>query len=96
MVKQQQALQLPSQSISQLVSAYPRELQLQAKKSVERLQTQYKIYRSAAEVARDTLECNLHQIDKIVSDLGGNPPHGPGYAAPNVEPPRGMKSDFRA
>lgn len=96
MSRQRGELALPSESVSQLVAAYPRELQMRAKQSVNRLQTQYTLYHGVSEVARNTLECNLHEIDKIISDLGGNSSHGPGYSAPDVEPPPSMKTDFRA
>ncbi len=96
MITQREQLSLPQNSVSQLVESYPPHLQMQAKQAVERLRTQYDIYHSAAEVARNTLECNLHEIEKIVSSLGGNNNQGVGYATPDAEPPRKMKTDFRA
>lgn len=89
-------LNLSAQPLSQFAASCPPQLQMQAKKSVERLRTQYRLYQSAAEVARNTLECNLHEIEKILSDLGSDPVNGSGYAPQNAEPPKAMKTDFRA
>ena len=48
-------------------------------------------------MARNTLELTLHQIDKIVAAAGIDPGQlGAGYQAPGVEPPKNMKTDFRA
>jgi cobalamin-dependent methionine synthase I len=67
-----------------------------AKTSVENLRKSYEIYRSAAETARNTLECNLHEIEKFLAAQEALPTTGPGYTPSAVEPPRSMKSDFRA
>ena len=89
-------LGLAQTPLSALVAAYPKHLQMRAKQSVERLQQQYAMYRGAAEVARNTLECNLHEIEKVIAALSGDSVNGPGYMPPSVEPPRAMKTDFRA
>ena len=49
-------------------------------------------------MVRTTLELNLHQIEKLVAAAGGDPKDlDAGYAPPaNAEPPRRMKTDFRA
>ena len=90
------ALGLAQTPLSALAAAYPPQLQMQAKQSVEDLQQQYTLYRGAAEVARDTLECNLHEIEKVLAGLDGAGPAGPGYTSPGAEPPAAMKTDFRA
>lgn len=82
--------------LSRLASHYPAELQLQARQAAETLLRSYDLYRAAAEVARNTLECNLHELDKIVSDLGGAQAAGAGYTSPDIQPPQKMKTDFRA
>lgn len=89
-------LKLESVPLSALTSHFPDDLQLQAKKTVEELQEQYKIYRAAADVARNTLECNLHEIEKFLAAQDVSSVAGPGYSAPPVQPPEAMKSDFRA
>ena len=71
-------------------------LQLRVKKTVETLRSQYQIYHTAAEVARNTLECNLHEIEKVLSDAGAKSASGPGYGQMEVNPPSAMKTDFRA
>lgn len=89
-------LGLESVPLSAVAGRFPGELQLQAKKTVEALQDQYKIYQAAAEVARNTLECNLHEIEKFLAAQDAAAAAGPGYAPPAVQPPEAMKSDFRA
>lgn len=83
--------------LNRLAASYPAELQHQAAQAAEQLQRSYGIYQSAAEVARITLECNLHELDKIITDLGGPEAiENTGYAAPDAQPPKKMKTDFRA
>ena len=100
---EQRRLKLMSQlglngvSLTQLPENYPDELQLEAKQTAEGLRNSYSVYRSCADAARSTLELNLHQIEKIIADSGVDPAEaGAGYQAPGVEPPRNMKTDFRA
>ncbi len=99
---EQRRLKLVSQlgldgvSLTQLPDKYPDELQLEAKQTAEELRGSYSVYRSCADAARSTLELNLHQIEKIIVDSGADPAAGAGYQAPGVEPPRNMKTDFRA
>ena len=89
-------LGLESVPLSGLADRFPADLHLQAKKTVEELQDQYKLYLAAAEVARNTLECNLHEIEKFLAAQDTAGEAGPGYAAPSAQPPEAMKSDFRA
>ena len=81
--------------LSGLAAHYPPDLQLEAKQTIEALQNQYRIYHAASEVARNTLECNLHEIEKVLSAIDGASPNGPGYTPPQAEPPQSMKTDFR-
>lgn len=90
------ALNLESVPLSALAGHFPDDLQLQAKKTIEELQNQYKIYCAAAEVARNTLECNLHEIEKFLAAQDASADSGPGYSAPPAQPPEAMKSDFWA
>lgn len=82
-------------SLSALPMRYPDGLQLQAREKAEALRRSYGTYRAAAEIARNTLEINLHQIDQIVQSMGGAGPVGAGYQRVS-EPPKNMKTDFRA
>ncbi len=86
-------LELP---LAELPGKFSADRQMDAKKTVDRLRDAYQIYRHAAEVARDTLECNLHEIEKILANAGVDPSGGPGYGTPDVEPPATMKTDFHA
>ena len=38
-----------------------------------RLSESYKVLQSASEIARSTLECNLHQVEKMIEHLGVDP-----------------------
>ena len=82
--------------LSQLPGHFPPSMQMEARKSVEALQTQFKLYKSSAKIARNTLESNLHEIEKVLAALGATPAEGPGYQPPEVQPPKSMKTDFRA
>lgn len=90
------ALHLENVPLSALADHFPETLHLRAKATVEALQNQHKIYLAAAEVARCTLECNLHEIEKYLAAQEAEGLNGPGYAPSPVEPPKNMKSDFRA
>lgn len=97
--RQKLALQLglDGTRLSALPRLVPRELLPQAQESAERLQKSYGAYQNAAEVARHTLEINLHEIDKIITAHGIDPAQGAGFAADApAEPPKNMKTDFRA
>lgn len=84
-------LSLHNVALSNLSGQYPEGLKSEAKVTVEQLQRSYQLYRSYADQARTTLEVNLHELEKAIEDAGGVPaPTG------EVEPPRTMKSDFRA
>lgn len=95
-LKLAEALGFQNIPLRQLPASYPDSLYLRAKETVENLSNQYEIYRCAAEVARNTLECNLHEVEKVLEQMGGDVPLGPGYSAPDIAPPPAMKTDFRA
>ena len=48
------------------------------------------------EVARDTLECNLHQIEKAIRAEDPERAAQTGYPGAPVDLPPQMKTDFRA
>jgi len=75
--------------LHELAAHFPPELQLQVKKSAESLRDRFRIYQSAAEVSRHTLECNLHEIEKLIESAGRDP------GLLGGDPPAPMKTDFR-
>ena len=83
--------------LTELPERYPTELEDEAKRTVEALRSSYKIFRARADMARSLLELNLHQIDKMIIAAGAHPDDvGAGYELPGAEPPKNMKTDFRA
>lgn len=82
--------------LSALAEQYPPKMRLDARQRVEKLQNQYRIYQTCSEVARNTLECNLHLIEKVLASAAAAPEGGPGYQAREPEIPTAMKTDFRA
>lgn len=100
---EQRRLKLSSQlglegvSLAGLPEKYPDELQLEAKQTVDALRESYALYRSCADAARNMLEVNLHEIERVIAAHGIDAPApGAGYQTPGVEPPKNMKTDFRA
>lgn len=55
-------------SLSDLPQRCPEELRKEAHDASEELRTRYMLYQSASNVARTTLECNLHQIERMLAD----------------------------
>lgn len=82
--------------LSSLADRFPSELRLQARQQIEQLQTKYKLYRTCSEVARNTLECNLHEIEKILANAAPQSSGGPGYQSHSPEPPPAMRTNFWA
>ena len=62
--------------LSDLVRHCPEELHMEARNASEELRTRYMLYRSASDVARTTLECNLHQIERMLADEADAPVGG--------------------
>lgn len=54
--------------LSDFAQRCPEEIRREAQEASESLRSRYMLYRSAADVARTTLECNLHQIEKMLAD----------------------------
>lgn len=82
--------------LSAAADRFPAELQLQARQQIEQLQTKYRLYQSCAEVARNTLECNLHEIEKILASAALQSGNGPGYQVQSPELPASMRTNFWA
>lgn len=90
------AMGLTGVPLPALASNYPPKMRMEAKQVVERLQTQYQIYTTASKSARSVLECNLHEIERILASADAAPSEGPGYQTKaSVEPPAQLKTDFR-
>lgn len=89
-------LGLTQAPLEQLAQRYPAALQPQATQTITELRRCYGRYRTAAELARTTLEVHLHQVEQVVAAHNGSPAHGAGYAPPDAELPKNMKTDFRA
>ena len=63
-------------SLSDFAQRCPDEVRKEARDASEELRVRYTLYRSAADVARTTLECNLHQIERMLADEAGAPVGG--------------------
>lgn len=51
----------------------PPEYDLETKRVVEELRRQYTLFQTASQVARDTLECNLRELQRIQEQTNGTP-----------------------
>ena len=90
-------LGLDGAPLSALPERCPAELADEARKTAAALRKSYEIYLSYSNMARNTLELNLHQIDRFLENAGVDPKlAAQGYEAPPTEPPQKMKTDFRA
>ena len=90
-------LGLDNVPLSRLHEHCPAQMADEARKAADALRESYGIYRGYANMARNTLELNLHQIDKALAEAGVDPKlAAQGYEAPPMEPPKKMKTDFRA
>ena len=67
---------LTGSTLRQLEELSPPEALLETKRTAEKLRQRYQVFRSASDVARNTLECNLHEIEKIQREkaAGGDTP----------------------
>lgn len=90
---------LQAQNVSDVtlrsISAHvPDAYRAEAKQVGETLLRQYQLFKGAFEVAQNTLECNLHQIEKHLQDLGSEPASG--YQEKTPDLPSSLRTDFRA
>ncbi len=67
------AIGLENVTLSGLAQHCPEELQQEARTAAAQLRDRYDLYRSASDVARTTLECNLHQIERMMADEADAP-----------------------
>lgn len=89
--KMLKAMGLEGVKLSQLSSHYPEELRAEAAKAAGSALSRFEQYRSAANVAKTTMELALRDIERMFPE---NRP-GPAVNAAEEPPPR-MKTDFRA
>ena len=90
-------LGLEGTTLSGLIQKFPEHLQDRARRTADALQESYANYRSYSGQARETLELNLHQVEKMITASGADPKlAAAGYESPGVEPPEKMKTDVRA
>jgi len=65
-------IELKEIPLSKLSEKAPVDERLNTKQIVEDLHRQYTLFRGTADVARDTLEINLHEIEKMMRKLDRN------------------------
>ena len=90
------ALGLTGVPLSQLAARAPEGCRAEARSTVEELRLQYSLFRSAAEVSRDTLECNLHQIEGVLQKMEAEGTGSSGYEKEEPQIPPTLRTDFRA
>lgn len=78
-------LGLPQVTLSALPGYFPESLRMSAKDTAETVRYQYLTYMSASDAARTTLECALHQIERMFRE-----------ASPELGAPASTKADIRA
>ena len=91
-----QKLGLAEVPLTDLPARAPEALQQKTRSTVDALRRAYQIYASAADTARNTLECTLHEVERFLAAAGAQRPETLGYENDTVEPPSQMKADFRA
>lgn len=86
-------LSLEKTPLIDLPAKAPPALQQEMRDCVDTLRQTYRVYNSAADIARSTLECNLHEIERILAAAGAQ--ERAEHLDDNIEPPSPMKADFR-
>ena len=79
-------LGLTGTKLDQLEAKAPPEAALETKRAVEKVRQHYKVFRSASDVARNILECNLHEIEKLQREKESR----------HEAPTEARQADFRA
>lgn len=70
----QKALHLQDVKLRDLPDHCPPEIRAAVQASARALSEKYQVYQAAAEVARNVLECNLHQVEKEIDKLQAQSP----------------------
>lgn len=82
--------------LGSLSTHVPEAYRADAKQVAESLLHQYALFKGAFEVAQNTLECNLHQIEKQLQNLGAEPASTSVYREGTPDLPTSLRTDFRA
>ncbi len=91
--KIQQQLGLEGVKLSELPGKVPdEEARPKVKQAAEELQAQYRVMRSATEVARSALECSLYEVESMMTKMGIDPRQVEQQPASS----NGAHTDFRA
>ena len=92
-VQLQERLGVGQIKLTELEAAAPDEESGAAlRQAVETLRSQYRILKSASEIARSSLECSLHEVEKMISGIGIDPEQ----VASNTAQISGTHTDFHA
>ncbi len=83
-------------SIGTLEELAPEDCVQETRQTAETLRRQYQLFYSAFEVAQNILECNLHEVEKILGSMGKDPNESIGYGSASPDLPPSMRADFRA
>lgn len=87
----QKELHIEQVKLSELPSHVPEgELRRTIRAAAERLSSAYRLMQSASEVARSSLECSLHEVEKRIAHMGLDPQQWQTFSATE------RKTDFRA
>lgn len=78
--KQQQKMHnymgLRDVALSEIKEYVPQESRLEMKQTSDELRRQYELFSSAFKVARNMLECNLYQVQQVITELNERPKAG--------------------
>ena len=88
-----QALGIENIKLSQLAAHAPENLRQETRQIADDVFRQYTVLRAANEVAQNTLECNLREIDKVLSGAQQAPKNE--SSENNAESVPHKKTDFR-
>lgn len=91
-----ESLGLTGVPLSRLAARAPERHRTETRELAEELRLRYSQFRGAAEVARDTLECNLHQIEGFLQKLEADDMGCAGYEGGDPRIPPSLGTDFRA
>ncbi|MCI8436603.1 MAG: flagellar protein FlgN [Lawsonibacter sp.] len=83
------SLGLQGVPLNQLEDHSPPDLMLETRRTVEELRRQYTLFQAASQAARNTLEINLREIERIMAVQAGD-------AGVAEEKRKGHQTDFRA
>lgn len=62
-------MELQGVPLNKLPDHAPDDIHLEVKAACETLQSRYRLFQNASQVARDTLECHLRAVEKAMADV---------------------------